>query len=148
MLFGLSTIFLHKSHSPVLNISRDFCFKTGKFQPLLLIKVLLIKKKACSDDYSGVLSQEDDRCDNMDRCIQMRSWFLEAINPADQWFQRRQPRRIRAPRARRILKIDYDPRTRYVNGTTTFRRKFRRESGPSSYVSIMGPTTKNEQWWA
>ena len=49
MLFGLSTIFLHKSHSSVLNISRDFCFKIGKFQPVLLIKVLLIKKKRVNE---------------------------------------------------------------------------------------------------
>ena len=46
----------------------------------------------------------------------MKSWFLEAIDPADQWFQRRQLRRIREPRSRQALKIDYDPRTRYANG--------------------------------
>ena len=45
MLFRLSTFFLHKSHSSVLNISRDFCSKIGKFQPSVAYKSVAYKKK-------------------------------------------------------------------------------------------------------
>ena len=50
--------FLHNSFGSVLNNFRDQCFKIGHFQPSV-VKVLLIKRKACSLLFKRCLKEEN-----------------------------------------------------------------------------------------
>ena len=53
MLFGLSTIISHKSHSSVLNICQNSCFKIGQFQQCVAYKSVAHKKKTYIDIVSN-----------------------------------------------------------------------------------------------